>query len=336
MTISTHAPLARCDNGPVYPTVGLCNFNSRTSCEVRPSATGTYTTYWYFNSRTSCEVRRNSPGACRCGNPFQLTHLLRGATLAVDGGRFHFLISTHAPLARCDPGFLAVHAQLIKFQLTHLLRGATHTIPPYHHTIIDFNSRTSCEVRHSAEVSIDLTTDFNSRTSCEVRRPTGFCGVIGLLISTHAPLARCDAARGWVCYGCHNFNSRTSCEVRRRARHAYAPKDQFQLTHLLRGATPQGFPCKTHRCNFNSRTSCEVRHMQACMGLFSALISTHAPLARCDSAASSATSNILHFNSRTSCEVRLIQNAKNCHAKRISTHAPLARCDTALMMFLAA
>ena len=78
--ISTHAPLARCDT--VYWST-LCpstNFNSRTSCEVRPSPWPAGFSPLYFNSRTSCEVRPNRQHLWRGQNIFQLTHLLRGAT----------------------------------------------------------------------------------------------------------------------------------------------------------------------------------------------------------------------------------------------------------------
>ena len=54
------------------------------------------------------------------------------------------------------------------------------------------------------------------------------------------------------------FNSRTSCEVRRGLMTKYFDYDQFQLTHLLRGATGGHLPVQSH-AGFNSRTSCEVR-----------------------------------------------------------------------------
>ena len=104
------------------------DFNSRTSCEVRPVRIRYLVIPAHFNSRTSCEVRRNP------------TCVIYPADA----------ISTHAPLARCDfttmsPYFAFFHfnsrtscevrrkcgsfpAGLIKFQLTHLLRGATDTV----------------------------------------------------------------------------------------------------------------------------------------------------------------------------------------------------------------
>ena len=146
------------------------NFNSRTSCEVRPAGGGksdalvaiathaplarcdrcsTHARHGGrdFNSRTSCEVRL-FPG------PFT---------------RF-WPISTHAPLARCDA-----------IRQTDSAVGG------------NFNSRTSCEVRlmHPAEIARNIAISthaplarcdsgrainaacfgyFNSRTSCEVRR----------------------------------------------------------------------------------------------------------------------------------------------------------------------
>ena len=279
--ISTHAPLARCDLHQTPAAFRVSDFNSRTSCEVRPHAMQAKCTPNNFNSRTSCEVRPpqqlenpvhanfNSRTSCEVrrtlaimsgiADRFQLTHLLRGATLPADqrpAGPADFNsrtscevrlsrkalldcmpISTHAPLARCDAAFAACHAAILRFQLTHLLRGATSPSAFYHPTAINFNSRTSCEVRQSRPDAVPAPTHFNSRTSCEVRpaHPSGALalhrhfnsrtscevrrsplrGLTGnLLISTHAPLARCDDANECIEHGC-----------------------EFQLTHLLRGAT---------------------------------------------------------------------------------------------------
>ena len=112
--------------------------------------------------------------------------------------------------------------------------------------------------------------------------PGVLSSIVGLLpISTHAPLARCDASRAdsgvivptfllthllrgatlvniFLCYG-----------------------KEFLLTHLLRGATR----CNSHallRKYFYSRTSCEVRPFQTAGANIHLRISTHAPLARCD------------------------------------------------------
>ena len=100
-----------------------------------------------FNSRTSCEVRLAWKRYRQGKAEFQLTHLLRGATVATQNAIAMTAISTHAPLARCDPSpfrrapapAISTHAPLARcdgsastrlriarrFQLTHLLRGAT-------------------------------------------------------------------------------------------------------------------------------------------------------------------------------------------------------------------
>ena len=126
----------------------------------------------------------------------------------------------------------------------------------------------------------------------------------GKFISTHAPLARCDDRMGRGHQADRHFNSRTSCEVRRVACIAFPPvPTTFQLTHLLRGATPAEI----------ARNIAEI-------------ISTHAPLARCDGRSRLVGGQICDFNSRTSCEVR--RHVHTCGAtSAISTHAPLARCD---------
>ena len=145
--ISTHAPLARCDLPPSQE----------------------YHQQGYFNSRTSCEVRLQIlsviPNICS----FQLTHLLRGATISA-----------------------TLFFRTCSFQLTHLLRGATRII-------ISF--------------------------------------VVLNHISTHAPLARCDFNFRHFSRSHSYFNSRTSCEVRHDTVKICRIPKEFQLTHLLRGAT---------------------------------------------------------------------------------------------------
>ena len=127
------------------------------------------------------------------------------------------MISTHAPLARCD-GNAGAGQSAAEFQLTHLLRGATGLVRDVDYKIYNFNSRTSCEVR-PGRPSEDLrdNANFNSRTSCEVRH-----------VVYTGTNARTD------------FNSRTSCEVRQAVQNCLLLTDEFQLTHLLRGATRRG------------------------------------------------------------------------------------------------
>ena len=59
-----------------------------------------------FNSRTSCEVRLAWKRYRQGKAEFQLTHLLRGATVATQNAIAMTAISTHAPLARCDDQIL--------------------------------------------------------------------------------------------------------------------------------------------------------------------------------------------------------------------------------------
>ena len=122
--ISTHAPLARCDLSVCSMHLTLLYFNSRTSCEVRPCCSAGFRLPRHFNSRTSCEVRQCVTLSHAAISPFQLTHLLRGAT-------------------RSSSAFVLA----FKFQLTHLLRGATWAEFVREDGENNFNSRTSCEVR---------------------------------------------------------------------------------------------------------------------------------------------------------------------------------------------
>ena len=58
-----------------------------------------------------------------------------------------------------------------------------------------------------------------------------------IIISTHAPHARCDSKGGFTIAQQLDFNSRTSCEVRQTEDIELVHSMQFQLTHLMRGAT---------------------------------------------------------------------------------------------------
>ena len=55
-----------------------------------------------FNPRTSCEVRLLASAWLWIHYRFQSTHLLRGATKWLEGLGYQISISIHAPLARCD------------------------------------------------------------------------------------------------------------------------------------------------------------------------------------------------------------------------------------------
>ena len=256
--ISTHAPLARCDRAGMYvissdPRISTHAPLARCD-DVRCAAA------WYASA-------------------FQLTHLLRGATIFGDKYMCDWCISTHAPLARCDVGrvsalqsyMISTHAPLARCDGLILRR----TYPQLISTHAPL-ARCDC-----CPKSITCWPDFNSRTSCEVR------------LTAHSSIVSCAA----------DFNSRTSCEVRPNLWSAPRFHAEFQLTHLLRGATV--VRCKD--CvNMGISTHaplarCDTRHWWW-TGITT--ISTHAPLARCDIALQLATQAGRDFNSRTSCEVR--------------------------------
>ena len=257
----------------------------------------------HFNSRTSCEVRHGRLALVHHGLVFQLTHLLRGATCCADSHAWpcrYFNSRTSCEVRR----FRRIHwGMWLTFQLTHLLRGATLTFVPNHEW-------------HQFQ----LTHLLRGAT------PTAGSMTIPWWISTHAPLARCDAFTPIRSPKTAYFNSRTSCEVRRHPG-----------------------PHQPALCDFNSRTSCEVRHGQFRGGtharkfqlthllrgatripggstiLFTAFQLTHL-LRGATGPSGRSPAQTRHFNSRTSCEVRrgAIFARRN---PNISTHAPLARCD---------
>ena len=126
MSISTHAPLARCNLFVVLTQVLFGNFYSRTSCEVQRNKAGTFKNFCNFYSRTSCEVQPFLHDLYVSWYKFLLTHLLRGAT-TFNGFKRDFAV----------------------FLLTHLLRGATQARNQKRSFLLHFYSRTSCEVQHT-------------------------------------------------------------------------------------------------------------------------------------------------------------------------------------------
>ena len=322
-TVSTHAPLARCDYRD--PSTGLQRpgFNSRTSCEVRPCIGGGEFPLTQVSTHAPLarcdtsgrllarltQVSTHAPLA-RCDleilifgriAPFQLTHLLRGATRserpALQPEQFqltHLLRgATGKPGGTGSAGSFnsrtscevrrgpqSCRGWADEFQLTHLLRGATCAAPVRPTRSACFNSRTSCEVRHrGADAPRRGPLRFNSRTSCEVRPVPPSSSAGSGIVSTHAPLARCD---DFVVLHPDGHYVSTHAPLARCDRMAdftvpltpvstHAPlarcdrrhqpaicADGFQLTHLLRGATTTFRTCLLCKC-FNSRTSCEVR-----------------------------------------------------------------------------
>ena len=194
MDISTHAPLARCDwlqillfrrqlpfllthllrgatRGQLADRPPRLNFYSRTSCEVRQRPA--------FQRMIATAISTHAPLA-RCDvhtaetiraarARFLLTHLLRGATPSMAGYARHATISTHVPLARCDSSAQLICFSEPTFLLTHLLRGATYTL-----------SYSEIERRFLLTHLLRGATKKWGYTPAEV------------MISTHAPLARCD------------------------------------------------------------------------------------------------------------------------------------------------
>ena len=189
---------------------------------------------------------------------------------------------------------------------TYLLRGATMGELRYDSFKIYFYPRTSCEVRLFIwDLDRLAMTNFYPRTSCEVRLPTSASRLYSTkFLSTH------------LLRGATRLSGCVICLI------------WFLSTHLLRGATLLTisnlevilyfYPrtsCEVRlistsnsasKLYFYPRTSCEVRPKTPFDTVKAALISIHAPLARCDYSRQWA--------------VRCVH---------ISIHAPLARCDDA-------
>ena len=231
-------------------------FNSRTSCEVRHSSSRPDTCHNRFNSRTSCEVRRQAGRIGRYCNPRFNSRTSCEVRLEAQAKEIEHLVSTHAPLARCDASTLIWTARTTTFQLTHLLRGATKKG-------LAICAEDMFQLTHLLRGATDLC--FTGVRAYEFQLTHLLRGAT---FSFTPPVPRTS------------FNSRTSCEVRLRVMRS-SHILMFQLTHLLRGATrPRISVSRAH--SFNSRTSCEVRQSYSRTLFPPFLVSTHAPLARCD------------------------------------------------------
>ncbi len=123
--ISIHAPLAGCDLNSFTGSAVKIDFNPRTPCGVRHSATGAVTFKIDFNPRPPCGVRRPIASTMQIIGVFQSTHPLRGATSMFCSFCQAFLYFN--PRTPCGVRLCAGNAPHLwrRFQSTHPLRGAT-------------------------------------------------------------------------------------------------------------------------------------------------------------------------------------------------------------------
>ncbi len=134
-----------------------------------------------------------------------------------------------------------------------------------------------------------------------------------MIVSIHAPLARCDVDRFFQIHTVVLFQSTHLLRGATRMPDTISREVEFQSTHLLRGATR--FAVAAESPNVVSihapLARCDA-HL-----IFIAIkpnVSIHAPLARCDSFWTRLSNKSSGFNPRTSCEVR----RRNDSAKRLS------------------
>ena len=139
------------------------DFNPRTPCGVRPQPQWAITRMANFNPRTPCGVR----------------HLRPHGNVQIP------LISIHAPRVGCDPQLQSPGGSRGGFQSTHPVWGATTAAIARYSSLMNFNPRTPCGVRHSGALG--------------VVHPT--------VISIHAPRVGCDWVRRINSYPFFSFQS---------------------------------------------------------------------------------------------------------------------------------
>ena len=190
--ISIHAPLAGCDSGSRTSCGSWSHFNPRTPRGVRLRQRRRSDRAGHISIHAplaGCDAVNNSQqrnreisihaplagcddrGSCNSGSRryFNPRTPLAGCDFSLLLGGLGFHISIHTPLAGCDPTVGSAPTTPSPFQSTHPLRGAT-----------------------PVSVTPGLLMRFQSTHPS--RGATGCNGikVTNILISIHAPLARCD------------------------------------------------------------------------------------------------------------------------------------------------
>ena len=150
---------------------------------------------------------------CVCSLRFLLTHLMRGATRKSRRGGIVKMISTHAPHARCDDSQLYHAFAYARFLLTHLMRGATTWYTVYVNSNEFLLTHLMRGATYVCAVQF-LVLRFLLTHLMRGATPLTQTGYSSIVISTHAPHARCDRRRDNRTWKRRYFYSRTSCEVR--------------------------------------------------------------------------------------------------------------------------
>ena len=169
------------------------------------------------------------------------------------------------------------------------------------------------------------------------------------MISTHAPLAGCDAQRclWWVRRKISTHAPLAGCDYPHRRGHHRAAYFNPRTPRGVRPAAPAG---RWWRRGFQPTHPSRGATLGLALILLSAIISTHAPLAGCDPSCRCSSASRCDFNPRTPRGVRPVFDPcdkrdilfQPTHPSRgatlspctrfswkdISTHAPLAGCDS--------
>ena len=190
---------------------------------------------------------------------FQPTPLMRGATLDPRDCRVLGVVSTHAPHARGDFGATEmINEGIVSTHAPHARGDRPSSWHPCHRHG-RFNPRPSCEGRLCLHVDDARLAQFQPtplmRGATGGLRASAFTALFQptplmrgataalrdrlkvLLVSTHAPHARGDAAARLLCRGLRSFNPRPSCEGRPIWPTTLPISEVFQPTPLMRGAT---------------------------------------------------------------------------------------------------
>ena len=167
-------------------------FNSRPSCDGRPSSSRRCSCRRGFNSRPSCDGRPAHLASSPLDGVFQFTPVVRRATLHGVRRVAGLYVSIHARRATGDGKRILYQKTVTAFQFTPVMRRATGRWAR-RRVREGFNSRPSCDGRPIKSEIPHPSSGFNSRPSCDGRHEDQD-GLQPFHVSIHARRATDDGS----------------------------------------------------------------------------------------------------------------------------------------------
>ena len=234
-------------------------------------------------------------------------------------------ISTHTPLAGCNKNSWKKHERSFNFY-SHTPCGVQRYLRLFRSLLCYFYSHTPCGVQHYSYRFTTLSKWFLLTHPLRGATKTWYANNTTIYISTHTPLAGCNQDYVVNLVKLKDFYSHTPCGVQRWCGFIFIPYKIFLLTHPLRGATQSQSPSPSHRQfllthPLRGATRSSYTRWKCCWFLlthplrgatimkietvYTLKISTHTPLAGCNSFHPYIQHPLNYFYSHTPCGAQL-------------------------------